>query len=354
MYRVVLSLLLIDQLANILDWHFPGETLVFLIVAITIFIAREGAFKKSALITIVFILLSLLHSFEISVRFIYGVLYITLPLFLVSLSKSFKTEKAWIYLYSLWFFNLILSLFAVCGFNHISYLPTYGALLFGLIILVKKNRNIYDNIAISSILIFLIFSLSLKAIASVLLIILLRSSKIISLIRSAIIVSMSVFLIYIALPNLQEKIDTYVVRYGIEFVTSPRGILYANSIKIAKDYFPFGSGAGSYGSPSAVKYESEIYSRYNVGGHGLNFNHIDTNNFFFDAFWSGIIGELGFVFAVLYGVTLFRNYSDAYKGKIFIVVILFQSLWTHFINDLSLFLILFLLIPNIIRYERIV
>lgn len=341
-------------MSNIFDLHFPGETLVYLCLFAAILFVRNVTFKKSVLFLVIVVFLSLLIQYDVSLKFIYGLLYILLPLIILTFSLRFNTKSAWFLLYMLWYANLSLDLFELSGFSHTSYLPTYGSVLFGMIYLVKKQRNTLDWITIASIALFLVFSLSLKAIATVVLYFLLNSSKISSLIRSGILVSLSTILLYMSIPELQDKIDIYLVRYGVEFAASPRGILYLSGLNIAIDYFPFGSGAGSFGSPSAIIYQSNIYSAYNISGHGLEFSKIDTNNFFYDAFWSGILGELGFLFTLIYLFVLFGNYRKVNRAKIFVVTIFFQSLWTHFINDLSLFLTLFILIPIIIHNESVV
>lgn len=77
----------------------------------------------------------------------------------------------------------------------------------------------------------------------------------------------------------------------------PRMILLRTSLKIAKDYFPTGSGFGTYGSSVARTHYSEIYNQYGINGqNGLS----STNGIYLtDTYWPAIIGETGFIGAIL-------------------------------------------------------
>ena len=89
--------------------------------------------------------------------------------------------------------------------------------------------------------------------------------------------------------------------------------MYIASFKIASDYFPFGSGLGTFGSfasilgdykfPSTVKYQfNDIYYKYEVANLAGNselraseggLTHLDT-------YWPHIIAELGFIAAGIF------------------------------------------------------
>ncbi len=73
----------------------------------------------------------------------------------------------------------------------------------------------------------------------------------------------------------------------------PRVLLYRTAFKVAKDYFPFGAGAGRYGSWIARTHYSPLYEKYGFSTRwGLSRHH---DMFLTDTFWPMIIGETGFI-----------------------------------------------------------
>lgn len=75
--------------------------------------------------------------------------------------------------------------------------------------------------------------------------------------------------------------------------TGIRGILLNISIKIASDYFPLGSGFGTFGSDLSRKIYSPLYSNYginNIWGLSENWPAYIT-----DSHWASIIGEVGWL-----------------------------------------------------------
>lgn len=71
-----------------------------------------------------------------------------------------------------------------------------------------------------------------------------------------------------------------------------RGVLLRTSIKIAQDYFPYGSGLGTFGSQASRQNYSSIYFRYNISDvWGLS---PENSAFITDSYWAKIIGEYGF------------------------------------------------------------
>lgn len=79
--------------------------------------------------------------------------------------------------------------------------------------------------------------------------------------------------------------------------------MYNASFKIANDYFPFGSGMGTFASlPSIFNGYSELYYKYNVDYIGSNsYNDVlNGAHTLFDTFWPHIIAELGYIGAILY------------------------------------------------------
>lgn len=79
---------------------------------------------------------------------------------------------------------------------------------------------------------------------------------------------------------------------------SPRSILLRHGIKIMKDYFPFGSGLATYGSYSAKKYYSPLYSQFGFNSYyGMGINE---GGFLTDNFWPMLFAEFGFIGLILF------------------------------------------------------
>lgn len=91
-----------------------------------------------------------------------------------------------------------------------------------------------------------------------------------------------------------------------------RPALYFRGFEIAADFFPFGSGQGTYGSVPVGLIGNRIYTDYGltqVWGLGDN----DVPNFRMDAHWASIIGEMGFIGAILYLMLFFYPASVVSK-----------------------------------------
>jgi hypothetical protein len=79
--------------------------------------------------------------------------------------------------------------------------------------------------------------------------------------------------------------------------------MYIASFKIACDYFPFGSGMGTFGSlASLINGYSEIYYKYGVSKIGMNSQKDYKRGQFtlLDTYWPHILGELGFIGTILF------------------------------------------------------
>jgi hypothetical protein len=101
--------------------------------------------------------------------------------------------------------------------------------------------------------------------------------------------------------EIVSKFETY---FGGGASTAPRNVLYQTAYKIGKDYFPFGSGQGTFGSYPVGKNYSQIYYDYDISGvHGLGKDDAlgkTDSQFIFDTYWSSIIGEMGFIAAFFF------------------------------------------------------
>lgn len=100
--------------------------------------------------------------------------------------------------------------------------------------------------------------------------------------------------------EVQYKAKLY---FGSGSEATPRNALYIAGFQIARDYFPFGSGQGTFGSYPVGKSYSNIYYKYGLDKrYGLGPEAIKSTkeNFLFDTYWSHIIGEMGFIAAFFY------------------------------------------------------
>lgn len=94
-------------------------------------------------------------------------------------------------------------------------------------------------------------------------------------------------------------------------MTSARIALYTTAVKIASNYFPIGSGFGTFASYLSGKYYSNIYYMYGISRiEGLR---VDNYRFISDAFWPGVLGQFGVLGAILYSLIIIKliklNYS---------------------------------------------
>lgn len=140
-------------------------------------------------------------------------------------------------------------------------------------------------------------------------------------------------------------LDVLLYKYSVYTVSDAtdsiaRNALYDRCIKIANDFFPFGCGQGTFGSPVTTFFNSRVYYDYHLSSiWGLAFN--GNVNFKLDTYWSSIIGEIGYIGAILYFSLFFypfyflwrigANKTD--KGLFFIVL---GTLFTVFIESFTL------------------
>lgn len=133
---------------------------------------------------------------------------------------------------------------------------------------------------------------------------------------------------------------------------SARSALTQTSLVIAKDYFPIGTGFGTYASNVAAEHYSPVYFMY-----GLNYIHgLSETDMMFgsDTFWPIIIGQTGVIGTILYIYVLvmfFRRILDmktvnlhAYTSGIFMFAYLMISSTSEptFCNSISIPLALLL------------
>lgn len=94
------------------------------------------------------------------------------------------------------------------------------------------------------------------------------------------------------------KIDYF---YGVLGGMSARSILTITSLQIAKDFFPFGTGFGTYASDQAVKNYSRVYRMYGLDQIAET---SPDSKFLNDVMWPIIIGQSGVLGTLCYAAVI--------------------------------------------------
>ncbi len=245
-----------------------------------------------------------------------------------SLSNTVKTLSIVLFLlflidriFNIWPCEMRLGIKAVKLFySHPTYLA--GACVFLISLLAtysaKKNR-----IFILMDLIMLFFTLRSKAIASALLFVALYVlvKQFHSKLKKWHICIFIVVAIVIALP----QIYFYFIKLS---GSSARSVMFLTSLQIMKDYFPIGTGFGTYGShvaSASVNY-SYVYTKYGFENIYELRNSI-SGTFFDDQFWPIIFGQTGIIGTICYVYVLYYLFNkiqiiykinkDCYLGGLF-------------------------------------
>ena len=245
------------------------------------------------------------------------------------------TKGCTVFLFLLLMIDLLLDIFPHSGyrygikirnliFGHVTYLAGTCAFLLSVFLFYYEKRNLkYMAMA----LLVLVSTVRSKALASaaaylvVLYFIVVKRQRI----RLWHILLMAALGIFIA----WEQISFYYIELSGQ---SARSVLTRTSFEIMKDFFPIGTGFGTYGSDVAGQSYSPVYVEYGFTRvHELR----KETGFFSDTFWPIIIGQTGFVGTLCYLavlLTLFRKTAKvrsasrgAYGAVLFIFVFLLIS-----------------------------
>ncbi|GAL24252.1 oligosaccharide repeat unit polymerase Wzy [Vibrio variabilis] len=153
--------------------------------------------------------------------------------------------------------------------------------------------------------------------------------------------TMIMFLVFIFEEQMSFLLNQTLTNYNFfsDSYSGPRVALSQVSISIANDFFPFGSGLGTFGSwMSRVNY-SPLYHEYGLSSFwGLS---PDDSRFATDTYWPMIIAELGYIGTVLILLLtlklLGRLYFQARRndGRDYVSLVAFLSLLGVFIESIS-------------------
>ena len=122
-------------------------------------------------------------------------------------------------------------------------------------------------------------------------------------------------IVFIVLIVVYKKLNYYFVE-GIQDGKNifARPALYITSYRLMLDYFPCGSGFGSFASYASEKYYSPIYHLYKIDKvFGLT---QENGNFICDTFFPQLIGQFGIIGFILFMLFFFKVYQKNYKNYI--------------------------------------
>ena len=180
-------------------------------------------------------------------------------------------------------------------YSHSTYLAATCVFIIAIFIKYEKNWKSFYFI---SIILVLISTLRFKAIASVFAILIIviyltKSNKKLSISKIMILGMVCIGLTYNQIAFYFFKNDGFA-----------RKELLETSFKIAKDYFPIGTGFATYCSHFSIEPYSNIYYKYNLN----NIYGITPKNpaFVTDSFWPMLLGQFGYIGIICYGICLVK------------------------------------------------
>lgn len=195
---------------------------------------------------------------------------------------------------------------AALMYGHPTYLAGICAFLISILTYSDPKKNF---LYICMDLIILIFTLRSKAIASavlylVLLIFIKRFNYKVKLTHL-------IFLSMIGFILAWSKIQYYFIDLGGQ---SARSVMLITSFLIIKDYFPFGTGFGTFGShvASAQVHYSPVYVKYGFEKVS-ELSNSTIGTFFDDQFWPIIFGQTGVIGTICYVMILFCLFKRIQK-----------------------------------------
>lgn len=117
---------------------------------------------------------------------------------------------------------------------------------------------------------------------------------------TSIFICTSVLTVGALIENIQQNVSYFM---GVDIEEHVRLIMYFASLQIAIDYFPLGSGAGSFGSLASItNYFSSLYDLYGVSIVPTNSIEAVENgtHTLLDTYWPHIIAESGAIGTILF------------------------------------------------------
>lgn len=149
------------------------------------------------------------------------------------------------------------------------------------------------------------------------------------------------------IPALNNKVEDYIYIYTTEGASDSvaRNALYMTSGRIAVDYFPFGTGQGTFASVASRFSPDKVMVDYGISNvYGLD--ESTQGAFLLDTHWANILGENGILGTLFYLALFFYPVNMMRKKKYSIIV----PVELRFLTNLSILTIFiesfFLPLPN--------
>lgn len=97
-------------------------------------------------------------------------------------------------------------------------------------------------------------------------------------------------LVYVIIPeSLERELQNWGLIAGGYAQPSTRAILYADSVRLANQHWPLGTGFGTFASAGSVRFDQSLFVEMGYGA----FWWYKTRSFLYDSFWSRYIAETG-------------------------------------------------------------
>lgn len=106
------------------------------------------------------------------------------------------------------------------------------------------------------------------------------------------------YILYMAVPVALlawDKIYLYYIQGQAKY---PKSLMTNASLKIARDYFPIGTGFGTFGSTYAANHYSPVYYMYGIAEN--SYMNENTKMYLKDVFWPILFGETGILGTFIY------------------------------------------------------
>lgn len=235
-------------------------------------------------------------------------------------------------------------------FYYTHYTFLVASTIFMLSIMLYKN-SFYNKYSVMCLLI-LLFTLRSKAIVFVLIYVVLsiyKKKNITLNFKSCIVLGIVGFW------TVSEKISDY-ISWG---VYNLRTGLHIVGFVIACDYFPWGSGLGTFGSNLSFLAKSPLYSKYGLD-HSQSMGDDVEGAFISDTFWPYVYGQFGFVGFVIFLLMLIaifcslnsrRTDSDYFYPALLLLLYLVIGSFAEatFTNQTGIFTAMFI---NLFLYRK--
>ena len=211
-----------------------------------------------------------------------------------------ETELAVETLSLMWFGYYILSL----RFSNIFQQPTAwdvcakSSLLFVLLMFCTHKRKWIYRLCLLLMITMLVLSGKEKAYGVILIFIILYYIVVHEKIQTKV-----RYILYMAVPVAMLAWDKIYLYYIYGQNKYPKSIMSNISFQIAKDYFPLGTGFGTYGSTYAASYYSPVYYLYGLAEHPVL--GVESRMYLKDVFWPILFGETGFLGTLIYCLLIF-------------------------------------------------